>query len=71
MPEFHPILTTDYFEYGTSANRLDLEGAAVEMGDAALGLAVLRTGRPAELGRRPQHVRSGDQRRPARRSSST
>ncbi len=39
MPEFHPILTTDYFEYGTSANRLDLEGAAVEMGDAALGLA--------------------------------
>lgn len=39
MPEFHPILTTDYFEYGTSTNRLDREGAAVEMGDAALGLA--------------------------------
>jgi hypothetical protein len=39
MPEFHPILTTDYFEYGTSANHLDAEGAAVEMGDAALGLA--------------------------------
>jgi nucleoside phosphorylase len=39
MPEFHPILTTDYFEYGTSVNRLDKEGAAVEMGDAALGLA--------------------------------
>jgi nucleoside phosphorylase len=39
MPEFWPILTTDYFEYGTSANRLDKEGAAVEMGDAALGLA--------------------------------
>jgi hypothetical protein len=39
MPPFHPILTTDYFEFGTSANRLDLEGAAVEMGDAALGLA--------------------------------
>jgi hypothetical protein len=39
MPEFHPILTTDYFEYGTSANRLDKHGAAVEMGDAALGLA--------------------------------
>ena len=39
MPEFHPILTTDYFEYGTSSNRLDKEGAAVEMGDAALGLA--------------------------------
>lgn len=39
MPEFHPILTTDYFEYGTTANDLDAEGAAVEMGDAALGLA--------------------------------
>jgi Phosphorylase superfamily len=39
MPDFHPILTTDYFEYGTSENRLDKEGAAVEMGDAALGLA--------------------------------
>ena len=39
MPEFHPILSTDYFEYGTSANHLDHEGAAVEMGDAALGLA--------------------------------
>ena len=39
MPEFHPILTTDYFEYGTTLNRLDTEGAAVEMGDAALGLA--------------------------------
>lgn len=39
MPQFHPILTTDYFEYGTTANRLDKYGAAVEMGDAALGLA--------------------------------
>ena len=39
MPAFHPILTTDYFEYGTSANRLSRDGAAVEMGDAALGLA--------------------------------
>ncbi len=39
MPEFHPILTTDFFEYGTTLNRLDKQGAAVEMGDAALGLA--------------------------------
>jgi nucleoside phosphorylase len=38
MPEFHPILTTDYFEYGTTTNSLDAEGAAVEMGDAVLGL---------------------------------
>jgi hypothetical protein len=40
MPEFHPILTTDFFEYGTSTNHLDQEGAAVEMGDAALGLMI-------------------------------
>jgi nucleoside phosphorylase len=39
FPEFHPILTTDFFEFGTSANQLELEGCAVEMGDAALGLA--------------------------------
>ena len=62
MPKFHPILTTDYFEYGTSSNHLDLEGAAVEMGDAALGLAVQRADRPAALGRRPQHVRPHHQR---------
>ena len=46
MPRFHPILTTDYFEFGTSANRLDLEGAAVEMGDAALGLAAAELATP-------------------------
>jgi nucleoside phosphorylase len=39
MDAFHPILTTDYFEYGTTENRLEELGAAVEMGDAALGLA--------------------------------
>jgi hypothetical protein len=39
MPDFHPILTTDYFEYGTSSNHLEEVGAGVEMGDAALGLA--------------------------------
>jgi hypothetical protein len=38
MPAFHPVLTTDYFEFGTSANHLDQQGCAVEMGDAALGL---------------------------------
>src|SRR5437764_3120145 len=46
MPAFHPILTTDYFEYGTSSNRLDHEGAAVEMGDAALGLACSELAHP-------------------------
>ncbi|MBZ9744304.1 hypothetical protein LB516_03475 [Mesorhizobium sp. CO1-1-7] len=40
MPAFHPILTTDFFEFGTSVNKLDQFGAAVEMGDAALGLCV-------------------------------
>jgi len=40
IPKFHPILTTDYFEYGTSTNHLDKEGCAVEMGDAVLGLAM-------------------------------
>jgi nucleoside phosphorylase len=38
MPEFHPVLTTDYFEFGTSANNLYEQGCAVEMGDAVLGL---------------------------------
>jgi len=40
MPAFHPILTTDYFEFGTSTNRLDQLGCAVEMGDAVLGLVM-------------------------------
>jgi hypothetical protein len=39
LAAFHPILTTDYFEYGTTTNGLDQLGSAVEMGDAALGLA--------------------------------
>jgi nucleoside phosphorylase len=38
MPEFHPIVSTDFFEFGTSKNKMDEEGAAVEMGDAVLGL---------------------------------
>lgn len=39
IPEFHPILTTDFFEFGTSTNNLDKLGMAVEMDDACLGLA--------------------------------
>ncbi len=39
MSPFHPILTTDFFEFGTSANHLEEEGCAVDMGDAVLGLA--------------------------------
>jgi nucleoside phosphorylase len=50
MPKFHPILTTDFFEFGTSANHLDKTGSAVEMGDAVLGLVVQElkdAGKPA------------------------
>ncbi|WP_066778306.1 hypothetical protein [Sphingomonas sp. CCH5-D11] len=40
FPEFHPILTTDFFEFGTSTNGLENEGSGVEMGDAVLGMVV-------------------------------
>jgi nucleoside phosphorylase len=38
---FHPILSTDFFEFGTSSNAAELLqiGCGLEMGDAALGLA--------------------------------
>jgi hypothetical protein len=52
LAPFWPILTTDYFEYGTTTNHLDAEGSGVEMGDAALGLAVSElpaAGRPKWL----------------------
>lgn len=38
MPAFHPMLTVDYYEFGTSTNRLDNLGSGVEMGDAVLGM---------------------------------
>jgi hypothetical protein len=40
FPKFHPILTTDFFEFGTSTNNLEQQGCGVEMGDAVLGLVV-------------------------------
>lgn len=40
LPAFHPILSTDFFEFGTTGNKLEEEGCGVEMGDAVLGLAV-------------------------------
>src|SRR5205823_8627643 len=46
MKPFHPILTTDYFEFGTSSNHLDDVGAAVEMGDAVLGMALSDVSNP-------------------------
>lgn len=38
IPAFHPIISTDFFEFGTSDNNMEAEGAAVEMGDAVLGM---------------------------------
>lgn len=38
IPKFHPILTTDFFEFGTTVNDLSKLGMAVEMDDAVLGL---------------------------------
>ena len=47
FPAFLPMLTTDFFEFGTSANRLDQKGCGVEMGDAALGLVASEMGAQA------------------------
>ena len=44
FPAWHPILTTDYFEFGTSTNRLGDLGCGVEMGDAVLGLVTNQIG---------------------------
>jgi nucleoside phosphorylase len=46
IPAFHPILTTDFFEFGTSTNNLEKLGMAVEMDDACLGLASSELGSP-------------------------
>jgi len=35
-----PIVTTDYFEFGTTTNGLDKKGCAVEMDDAMLAMAI-------------------------------
>ena len=35
-----PIVTTDYFEYGTTTNQLGAKGCAVEMDDALLAMAI-------------------------------
>jgi hypothetical protein len=38
FPQGHPMLTTDYFEFGTSSNGLGDKGCGVEMGDAVFGM---------------------------------
>ncbi|MGH8965140.1 MAG: hypothetical protein ACRDXB_07390, partial [Actinomycetes bacterium] len=37
---FLPMLTTDFFEFGTSKNELWKIGCGVEMGDAVLGMVI-------------------------------
>jgi nucleoside phosphorylase len=44
FPKGLPMLTTDYFEFGTSTNGLDQLGCGVEMGDAVFGLVGERRG---------------------------
>jgi hypothetical protein len=46
IPAFHPVLTTDFFEFGTDKNELDKLGMAVEMDDAVFGLAASQTTNP-------------------------
>ena len=38
MPEFHPILSADWFLFGTTTNGLEHDGCGVEMGDAVFGM---------------------------------
>ncbi len=38
FPKHLPMLTTDFFEFGTSSNGLEAHGCGVEMGDAVFGL---------------------------------
>jgi uridine phosphorylase len=47
IPAFHPILTTDIFEFGTTVNRLDKKGMAVEMDDAVLAMVAKGKGAKA------------------------
>jgi hypothetical protein len=44
FPEGLPMLTTDFFEFGTSSNGLGDLGCGVEMGDAVFGLVAAELG---------------------------
>jgi len=44
FPKGLPMLTTDYFEFGTSTNGLEQHGCGVEMGDAVFGLVAEQLG---------------------------
>ena len=44
FPKSHPMLTTDFFEFGTSSNGLGAKGCGVEMGDAVFGMVAKELG---------------------------
>jgi hypothetical protein len=44
FPKGLPMLTTDFFEFGTSSNGLGFKGCGVEMGDAVFGLVAKELG---------------------------
>ena len=46
IPAPFPVLTTDFFEFGTDSNGLQNQGIAVEMDDAVLGLVTSTLPRP-------------------------
>jgi hypothetical protein len=47
FPKNHPMLTTDFFEFGTSSNGLEQIGCGVEMGDAVFGMVAEELGSKA------------------------
>ncbi len=46
LPAQQPVLTSDFFEFGTTADELGREGCAIELGDAVLGLVCSERPRP-------------------------
>jgi hypothetical protein len=47
MPDFQPILSADWFLFGTTTNGLENEGCGVEMGDAVIGMVCEEMGEDA------------------------
>lgn len=47
FPKSLPMLTTDFFEFGTSSNGLGSQGCGVEMGDAVFGMVAAELGASA------------------------
>lgn len=47
LPGFHPILSADWFLFGTTQNGLAADGCGVEMGDAVIGMVCQELGASA------------------------